>query len=108
MYKVNKVNAISCNARSLKSVNSNANKLVEFPNMIYTSDCDIVAVTETWLNSNVFSNEILGDDYVIYRRDRNCKSNETYERGRRVFLAAKKQFHSSKVYGNSRSRDNVV
>ena len=38
--------------------------------MIYSESVDIMFVTETWLNSNVTSKEILPNGYNIYRSDR--------------------------------------
>ena len=31
---------------------------------------NVVAVTETWLNSNITDGELFSDDYVTYRKDR--------------------------------------
>ena len=37
--------------------------------MIYSHNFDIVGITETWLSSNIFDNEILPINYTIYRND---------------------------------------
>ena len=68
---------ISLNARSLKTVNKNVNKLSEFQNMVYSNNCDIVSVTETWLNTDVLSSEILGNDSIFFRRDRQCNTDKS-------------------------------
>ncbi len=52
------------NARSLK------NKLQDFHAMISTENLDIVAITETWLDTSVLDHEIIPSGYTIFRRDR--------------------------------------
>ena len=47
------------------------NKFDDFQGVVYGKNLDIVGVTETWLNSDFYDNEILSDKrYNIYRRDR--------------------------------------
>ncbi len=59
------------NARSLKSVNSQRNKLVEFQSLVSLQNIKLACVTETWLNPTVQNNEILsGEQFNIYRKDR--------------------------------------
>ena len=59
------------NARSLKSVNTQRNKLVEFQSLVSLQNINLACVTETWLNSTVQNNEILsGEQFNIYRKDR--------------------------------------
>ena len=55
------------NARSL------GNKLINLQSLVYSSNPGIVAITETWLNKDIFSNEILPHDYCIYRKDRSTR-----------------------------------
>jgi hypothetical protein len=87
-----KVKIIYLNARSLKTVNSNINKLVDFQNLVYLSECDVVSVGETWLNNSVLNSEILDlNNYVIYRRDREN------QRGGGVLVAVKKEIQSSYI-----------
>ena len=52
------------NARSLK------NKLLDFQAAVYSADLDIIAVTETWLNSCILDHEILPSGYQLHRKDR--------------------------------------
>ena len=54
--------------------------LLNFKIMSISSSIDVLIITETWLNGSVFNNEILPDNYTIYRRDRDS-------RGGGVFLA---------------------
>ena len=86
------------NARSLKTVNSNCNKLVQLQNIASVDDDDIFAITETWLNSNVLDTEILTDEltdeYIIYRRDR---EHSDASRGGGILLAVKKTLKSSLI-----------
>ena len=43
------------------------NKLVQLQNAADSTGCDIIAVSETWLNHTVSDKDILVDNYVIYR-----------------------------------------
>ena len=52
------------NCRSL------TNKLIDFQNFVYSSNYNLIGLTETWLDSNILDNEILPKGYIIYRRDR--------------------------------------
>ena len=63
------------NARSLKkNIHSQGNlyttNLLKFQEMIYSEMLDIMFVSETWLNSDISSKEILPHGYDIYRTDR--------------------------------------
>ena len=53
-------------ARSIKS----GSKLREFQDSVYVNQYDVVAVTETWLTSDVSDSELLPWGYDIYRCDR--------------------------------------
>ena len=55
------------NARSL------VNKLNDFSSFVYTLNYQIIAITETWLTSSIYNNEILPTQYTIYRSDRNSR-----------------------------------
>ena len=52
------------NSRSL------VNKFTQLQHLVYTSHFDIIGITETWLSSSIFDNEILPTNYSIFRRDR--------------------------------------
>ena len=67
-----------------------ANKLSKFQGFVYSSDFSIVCITETWLNSDIFDNEILPSGYSIYRKDRDS-------RGGGVLLAIKDGISSSQL-----------
>ena len=56
---VNKtIKTMYLNARSLKSVTTNVNKVRDFSALIELSQSDIYGITETWLNSNIFDCEL--------------------------------------------------
>ena len=55
------------NARSL------VNKLQKFSSFVYTLNYQIIAITETWLTSSIYDNEILPSQYTIYRSDRKSR-----------------------------------
>lgn len=58
------------NARSVKSVNRERNKLVQLNNLISLNKPSIVAITETWLTADINDNELLPANYALYRKDR--------------------------------------
>ena len=55
------------NSRSL------VNKLSNFQSFVYTSNFNILCITETWLTDSVFDLEILPTDFTIYRKDRHSR-----------------------------------
>jgi hypothetical protein len=79
------------NARSVKTVNKNVNKLAQLQNLAYVSESHVIGITETWLTESVNDSEILSDNYVLYRRDRQDK------RGGGILLAVKNSCNSSLV-----------
>lgn len=68
------------NVRSLKSNGKNSC----FQDTVLANQFDIIALTETWLNSSISNYEILPLGYKIFRKDR-----ETGRRGGGVLLAVK-------------------
>ena len=85
-------NLIYLNARSLKSVTSNVNKIRDFNALIELSDSDIFGITETWLNSNILDSELFSDQYTVYRKDR--EETVQNKRGGGILLAFKKDIIS--------------
>jgi Reverse transcriptase (RNA-dependent DNA polymerase) len=45
-------------------------KLSQFRCNVQVHDVDIIAVTETWLDSSVFDSELFDCNYIVFRRDR--------------------------------------
>ena len=64
------------------------NKLSDFQSFVYTSNCNVVCITETWLSDSLFDLEILPTNYTIYRKDR-CT------RGGGVLIALEESIPSS-------------
>jgi len=60
-----KLNFFYTNAQSI------CNKIKELQGFIYGTSIDIIAITETWLSSDYWDNEILPKGYTIFRKDRN-------------------------------------
>ena len=58
----------------LANVRSIRNKLQAFHAMAYSARTDIIALTETWLDSSVLNHEILPSGYSIFRRDRSHRT----------------------------------
>ncbi|EDO32284.1 predicted protein [Nematostella vectensis] len=78
------------NTRSLKAITWDTEgnealgcKLNRLQDIVYSADYDLVAISETWLNSSILDTEILPHGYDIFRKDR-----ETCEGGG-VLLAAR-------------------
>ena len=62
------------NARSLKALGSNKNKLQEFKELIHITQPCIMGVSETWLNKKISNSQIAPTTrYNIYRKDRPAK-----------------------------------
>ena len=79
------------NARSIKTVNSAHNKLVDLQNTVAENKINLVALTETWLDDSVGDSEILSN-FSIHRKDRAETSPGT--RGGGILLAVDDSLHS--------------
>ena len=77
------------NVRSIKS----GFKLKEFKDVVHSSKFDIVAISESWLTSDVSDSELLPWGYDIFRCDRKSLGNcgDTI-RGGEVLLATRCDF----------------
>ena len=51
-------------------INSKANKLAEIQTLTELNECDILCVSETWLDCKITDSELLSDNFYIYRKDR--------------------------------------
>ena len=78
-YPNNFNSMISCCYLNIRSL---VNKLSLFQSYVYSSDFDVICLTETWLSDSVFDQEILPINYNIYRKDR-------FSRGGGVLIAIK-------------------
>ena len=58
---------ISCCYLNIRSL---VNKLSLFQSYIYSSNFDVIYLTETWLSESIFDQEVLPTNYNIYRKDR--------------------------------------
>ena len=62
-----KLNLLLWNARSLnKQIN-------DFQSFVYSETFDIIAITETWLTNNIYTNEIFPSGYTVLRKDRDSR-----------------------------------
>ena len=52
-------------------VNGIVNKILDLHSLLTNDRLDVVAVTETHLNAEIFDSEIIDNSYLLYRRDRN-------------------------------------
>lgn len=67
-------------------------KTIEIYNAISSSEYDVIALTETWLDSDILDSEIVNSDYNLYRCDRNF-SERGVTRGGGVLIAIKNDFN---------------
>lgn len=79
-----------CNSRSLK------NKINDFNSLVSIHSPSIIAITETWLDSEFPSSLLQLDSYNIFRQDRDSH-------GGGVLIAVNKLIHSSRVDIDSQS-----
>lgn len=79
---------ISCIYQNVRGLNT---KTVEFYKSVCNCDCDIIAITESWLQSNTFSTELFDDSYSVFRCDRDL-SKLNVKRGGGVMLAVKEKY----------------
>jgi len=71
---MNSLDTYLLNARSMKSIDTHRNKLLEFKELIHLTRPAIMAVTETWLNKKVKDTQIAtSSEYNVYRKDRILK-----------------------------------
>jgi hypothetical protein len=75
------------NVRGLRS------KLRDFNCASLAENYDVLAITETWLSSDVCNNEILDARYSIYRNDKNAL-NSIKGRGGGIMLAVNSKYKS--------------
>lgn len=57
------------------------------------ADYDVIAITESWLDSSISDSEYISDNYIVYRKDRE-KSEINATKGGGVLIAVKKQITS--------------
>ncbi|CAH1977267.1 unnamed protein product [Acanthoscelides obtectus] len=57
------------------------------------ADYEVICLTETWLKSGVFNNELFTDSYNLYRRDQETTSSNKKDGGG-VLIAVKKTLES--------------
>jgi exonuclease III len=89
--RIKSLNVLQVNARSLKTVDQNKNKIVQFKSMIALRKPHIVSVCETWLTKKINSKDILAkSEYEIYRKDRSLA------RGGGVCVAVSKKLKSKR------------
>ena len=47
------LNVALISARGLKTIKKTVNKLAKLESLIFLTKCDVLSVTETWLNCNI-------------------------------------------------------
>ena len=71
-------------------------KLLNFSNSVAACSFPIIALTETWLDSSVFDNELFDETYNIFREDRNFTAVKK-SRGGGVLIAIDSNIHAEKL-----------
>lgn len=79
-----------------QNVNGIKTKLRDFYVNLSLSDWECIALTETWLQSNIMDYEIFDDRYVIYRKDRDLKKMGMSDGGG-VILAISSSYQSERL-----------
>ena len=103
----NETNIMYLNARSLKSVTTNVNKVRDFSAFIELSQSDIYGITETWLNSNILDSELFPEHYIVYHKDR--EHTVQHKRGGGILMVFKKRnYLASSRWFRARLWDNGV
>ena len=74
----------------LYNIRSVVNKLAKFQSFVYASNFNVFCITESWLSSSIYDQEILHSNYVLYRNDR-------VSRGGGVLIAVHNSILSSLV-----------
>ena len=65
---------LQINARSLKTIDGQKNKMIQFKSLVHLREPHIVTVCETWLVDAIKDDDILDKDhYTICRKDRKFK-----------------------------------
>lgn len=80
------------NVRGMRS------KLQDIYKSVLSLDYEIIILTETWLNCDIFDAEIFDDRYQVFRRDRQSKTMNEGKEGGGVLIAVQKCFDA---YRNS-------
>ena len=62
----------------------------------FTMECEILALSETWLKEGIFDTELLNSTFVVYRKDRNYAQTGV-TRGGGVLLALKTSFQAVRI-----------
>ncbi|XP_044766303.1 cyclin-dependent kinase 9-like [Coccinella septempunctata] len=70
-------------------------KTQTFYENLLSSNYDVICLSETWLSGNIFSSELFGDGYMVYRRDRESSSS-TKSEGGGVLVAVKTSFRTTR------------
>lgn len=79
--------------QNIRGINS---KIETFNLNVLNNNYDIIALTETWLNSNVNSSELFDNRYTVFRSDRDFNITKK-KRGGGVILAIKNEFIPERV-----------
>lgn len=71
-------------------------KTYDFKNSVISNDYDLIVLCETWLNDNIFNNELFGEQYIVYRGDRDLNST-TKKDGGGCIIAVKSNIVSKRL-----------
>lgn len=95
-----RINIYYQNVRGLRSKTNN------FRLGLLDSDYDIVALTETWLNSSINNSELFSNEYVVFRRDRDANLTGM-ERGGGVIVGIKRCFVAKRLFELETESENM-
>lgn len=73
---------------------------------LLNADYDIVALSETWLNSSIYNSELFNNEYVVFRRDRDANLTGM-ERGGGVIVGVKSCFVAKRLFELETNSENI-
>ncbi|XP_055604130.1 uncharacterized protein LOC129752368 [Uranotaenia lowii] len=84
------ISIIYQNVRGLRT------KIDEFLLSILNDDYDVIVLSETWLNDEIYSNQLFSQNYTVFRQDRNALATGK-QLGGGVLIAVAKKLNSQPV-----------
>ena len=86
-------NDLNCVYQNVRGLNT---KTEAFYNSICHSEYDLIGITESWIQDNIFSTKLFDDRYVVFRHDRDL-AGLGVSRGGGVILAVKRELKATPI-----------
>jgi hypothetical protein len=106
MMEKDTATVLQINARSLKTIDADKNKMLQFKALVELKEADIISVCETWLHDDIDDEDILEkEDFLIHRRDREDRE------GGGVLVAVRNSIpskHRKELQATSKSFNEII